>query len=91
MQGSISAFSLSGNDDYGMTARDSNLTKRFGHARPDKPRRAFRFAHSQSTVLRFAVSIVSVLLVIAILKTLNPLLADKHPYTLFFAAVAVTS
>ncbi|MDB6015709.1 MAG: domain S-box protein, partial [Pedosphaera sp.] len=91
LPGSISAFNLSSSYDYGMTARNSNLAKRFGHAEPDKPRRVFRFAQYQSTILRYAVSIVSVLLVIAILKALNPLLADKHPYTLFFAAVAVTS
>lgn len=74
-----------------MTVQVSNLAKRFGHAEPDKPKRAFWFARYQSTIFRYGISVVSVALGIAIRTALNPLLGDKHPYTIFFAAVAVTS
>src|SRR5579872_1748971 len=74
-----------------MTAQNSNLTKRFGHAEPDRPGRAPWFARYRCTILRYVLSVLSVLLVTAILEALNPLLSDKHPYTLFFAVVAITS
>lgn len=74
-----------------MTAQTSKIAKRFGHAELDNLQRAFRFARRLSTILRYGFSVASVALVCAVLKILDPLLADKHPYTLFFAAVAVTS
>ncbi|MDB6020735.1 MAG: Integral rane sensor signal transduction histidine kinase, partial [Pedosphaera sp.] len=85
------AFSLSRGDCSSMSARNSNLANGLVPAGRNDRRRAFWLARHQSILLRYATSIVSVLLVIAILKTLNPQLADKHPYTLFFAAVSVTS
>ena len=58
---------------------------------PDDAHNTFHFRHYRSAILRYGISIASVALVVALRMALNPLLGEKHPYTLFFAAVAITS
>src|SRR5690348_10503864 len=67
------------------------LARLFGRREPNSPRTSFRFGHYQTAIMRYGVSIASVALVAVIRMALNSLLGEKHPYTLFFAAVAVTS
>ncbi len=74
-----------------MTVWNAKLTRWFGYFEPDNPRAAFRWGRFQSAILRYGFSIFTVGLVTVIRMALNPLLGVKHPFTLFFAAVAVTS